>query len=290
MDMEAHNDTSKVTADIEDLNYGVLSLTVGRDLSFKYLDNFDDLAANELRGIRTEEESPHVDEDTDGEVDDDHVHNFIMEIYFTEQSSKILIVSVESCSEEAVDNVPTVLALSNEKDEENELNELKRKLKAAEEKIEKLEDNNERQETKTKRKKTTVSKETRDKLFAHFHKFRKPTTKQLRKIAEELELPEKYVSDWFQNRRNEKVGREEIKPTCKCTPEQTKRHFTEAERDEMRALYNEDSHPNQEQMQEVANKFCLPKSKIAAWFCQHRNAKGATNKRPASLKINRKSN
>ena len=143
---------------------------------------------------------------------------------------------------------------------------------------------------KPKRKNTTVSKEKRDKLFAHFHKFRKPTTKQLRKIAEELELPEKYVSDWFQNRRNEKVGREEIKPTCKCTPEQTKRRFTEAERDEMRALYNEDSHPNQEQMQEVANKICLPKSKIAAWFCQERNARGETNKRPASLKINRKSN
>ena len=58
----------------------------------------------------------------------------------------------------------------------------------------------------------------------------------------------------------------------------------------MRALYNEDSHPNQEQMQEVANKICLPKSKIAAWFCQERNARGETNKRPASLKINRKSN
>ena len=37
------------------------------------------------------------------------------------------------------------MALSNEKDEENELNDLKRKLKAAEEKIEKLEDNNETQ-------------------------------------------------------------------------------------------------------------------------------------------------
>ena len=152
MDKKDHNDTSQVIADIEDQSYGELSLTVGRDVSFQYLENFGDLAANELRGIKTEEESPHVDEEslyvdeeTDGELDDDHVHNFIMEIYFTEQSSKILIVSVESCSEEAVDNVPTVLALSNEKDEENELNELKRKLKAAEEKIEKLEDNNETQ-------------------------------------------------------------------------------------------------------------------------------------------------
>ena len=175
------------------------------------------------------------------------------------------------------------MALSNEKDEENELNELKRKLKAAEEKIEKLEDNNERQETKTKRKNTTVSKEKRDKLFAHFHKFRKPTTKQLRKIAEELELPEKYVSDWFQNRRNEGYGRRPIQPTCKCPPEVTKRRFTEPEKDIMRALYNKYIHPNEEQMQEVANKICLPKKKVADWFCQERNRRGETNKRPASL-------
>ena len=90
MDMEAHNDTSQVITDIEDQSYGELSLTVGRYVSFEYLENFGDLAANELRGIKTEEESPHVDEEspyvdeeTDGELDDDHVHNFIMENYFT---------------------------------------------------------------------------------------------------------------------------------------------------------------------------------------------------------------
>ena len=113
MDMEDHNDTSQVITDIEDQSYGELSLTVGRDVSFEYLENFGDLAANEQRGIKTEEESPHVDEEslyvdeeTDGELDDDHVHNCIMENYFTEHSSQLCIVSVESFAEEAVDNVP----------------------------------------------------------------------------------------------------------------------------------------------------------------------------------------
>ena len=143
---------------------------------------------------------------------------------------------------------------------------------------------------KPKRKNTTVSEDTKAKLFVHFHQYRKPTQEQLSEIAKELDLQHKYVSDWFQNRRNEGYGRRPIQPTCKCPPEVTKRRFTEPEKDIMRALYNKYIHPNEEQMQEVANKICLPKKKVASWFCQERNARGETNKRPASLKKNRKSN
>ena len=153
-----------------------------------------------------------------------------------------------------------------------------------------------RSEPKPKRKNVTVSKEIKDKLFAHFHEYRTPTQPQISEIAKELELTPKYVSTWFQNTRNAKVGREAIKPTCECPPEKYNRHFTDEEKEIMRALYDQDIHPNQEQLQDVANKICLPKKKVADWFCQERNRRGETNKRPASLnntnakKKNRKSN
>ena len=143
-----------------------------------------------------------------------------------------------------------------------------------------------------KRKNTRASKEVAAKLFVHFQKYSTPTQEQISEIAKELGLQKKYVSDWFQNRRNEAKKKgiaTKIKPTCKCPAEATNRHFTPAELDEMRALYDQYAHPNQDQMQEVANKICLPQKKVARWFCQERNAKGETNKRPASLKKNRKS-